>query len=84
MASVMGLRKILLAKLLVVVRVEAAVWAVVRIRFVVELRVVVWIRFVVGLWVMVCLVMEVMEGDEVIIAGEKKGHQNLRWKMRLI
>lgn len=72
MASVMGLRKILLAKLLVVVRVEAAVWAVVRTRFVVGLRVVVRIRFVVRLWAVVCLAMEVMEGDVVIIAGGKK------------
>lgn len=74
MASVMGLRKILLAKLLV----EVAVWAVVRIRFVVGLRVEVRNRFVVRLWAVVGLVMEVMEavevmeGDAVIIAGGEK------------
>lgn len=68
MASVMGLRKILLAKLLVVVRVGFAVWAVVRIRFVVGLWVVVSLFMEVMEVLEVMEVMEVMEGDVVIIA----------------
>lgn len=65
-----------MAKLLVVVGVEVAF----------RIRAMVTTRVVVGLWVgdrirvVVGLVMELIEGDVVVIPGKKKkGHQKLCW-----